>query len=108
MSSDTYKGLETAGIAAAASTAAYLLYTSGKAAFSKPALPPTETKYQAGEAYADPKEVASSLQDDLRAVGIKKSQKELHALLETVLSKGKPLDDKKLTVSFANCMSVQA
>ena len=58
-------------------------------------------KYQAGEDYEDQKVLSTSLFQDLKAIGFAegKSQKEIHALVETIKNTGKPLDDKKLDVS---------
>jgi len=96
---DAFKSLEALGVAALAGGVSYLLYSYGKDSLFKDVAVPAERKYQAGEDYEDPKAVASSLHDDLKAVGITKSRKEIRALIHTVLSKGEPLNDKELTVS---------
>jgi hypothetical protein len=98
-SPDALKNLEALGVAAVAGGASYLLYSYSKDSLFKDVAAPAEKKYQAGEDYEDPKVIASSLHDDLKAVGITKSRKEIRALIDTVQNKGQPLDDKKLTVS---------
>ena len=94
---DALKSLEALGVAAVAGSASYLLYSYSKDSLFKD-VAPAEKKYQAGEDYEDPKAIASSLHDDLKAVGITKSRKEIRALIHTVLTKGQPLNDKELTV----------
>jgi hypothetical protein len=95
---DALKSLEALGVAAVAGSASYLLYSYSKDSLFKDVAVPAEKKYQAGEDYEDPKAIASSLHDDLKAVGITKSRKEIRALIHTVLTKGQPLNDKELTV----------
>jgi hypothetical protein len=55
-------------------------------------------KYQGGESYADDKLVMTSLRNDLKSVGITAGKGDLLVLIETAFSKGKPIDDKKMTV----------
>ena len=87
------------GVAAVAAATVYLLYTYRKqASWLLHGAPASETKYQAGESYAESKEVLTGWVDDLKALGIDASRRDLHTLLEVALDKGKPLDDKKLTV----------
>lgn len=57
-----------------------------------------DLKYQGGEDYADSKELSTSLSADLKAIGLKAAHGDLHTLLETAFSSGKPVDDKKMTV----------
>ena len=96
--SDVTRNMEI-GVAAVAAATVYLLYTYRKqASWLLHGAPASDTKYQAGESYAESKEVLTGWVDDLKALGIDASRRELHTLLEVALDKGKPLDDKKLTV----------
>ena len=98
-SSDSLRSFQIGAAAAAASASAYLLYSHRKEA-SGAIQTPMASKYQGGEDYADPKVVATGLAEDLRSAGIKTSRQNLRTLLAVALSKGEPLDDKKLTVSL--------
>ncbi|KAG2416425.1 hypothetical protein HFD88_007640 [Aspergillus terreus] len=55
-----------------------------------------DEKYQAGEAYGDPKVLATSLIKDLRALGVKGRRSDLRTLIEMVKNKGKPMDDRQM------------
>lgn len=59
-----------------------------------------DEKYQAGEAYGDPKVLATSLIKDLRALGVKGRRSDLRTLIEMVKNKGKPMDDRQMHVSY--------
>ena len=61
-----------------------------------------DMKYQAGEPYGDPEILAPTLRDDLKAVGLKAGVQDLKVLLDVVKNKGKPIDDRELTVSHEN------
>ncbi|GMF69115.1 unnamed protein product [Aspergillus oryzae] len=58
-----------------------------------------DMRYQAGEPYGDPEVLAPTLRDDLKAVGLKAGVQDLKVLLDVVKNKGKPIDDRDLTVS---------
>lgn len=58
-----------------------------------------DEKYQAGEPYGDPKVLAPSLVDDLKAVGLKGGVKDLQTLLQAAKTKGKPANDREMLVS---------
>lgn len=60
-----------------------------------------DQKYQAGEPYGDPNVMATSLVQDLKSMGLKTGVKDLRTLLEVAKSKGKPIDDRQMTVSLA-------
>ncbi|KAL2006622.1 hypothetical protein VTN00DRAFT_9290 [Thermoascus crustaceus] len=55
-----------------------------------------DEKYQAGEPYGDPKALAPSLVDDLKAVGLKGGVKDIQTLLQAAKTKGKPADDREM------------
>lgn len=105
MFSDIPRSIEI-GIAALAGAAAYVLYNNASdIAKAKDII---GAKYQAGEDYADPqkrsdnffadpKAVAKALLADLRSVHGKYKPSELLPLIEQLLKKGEPLDDKKAT-----------
>ncbi|KAF7590130.1 hypothetical protein BBP40_003243 [Aspergillus hancockii] len=57
-----------------------------------------DMKYQAGEPYGDPEILAPTLRDDLKAVGLKAGVQDLKVLLDVVKNKGKPIDDRDLTM----------
>lgn len=58
-----------------------------------------EEKYDVNDAYGDPKVLATGLVGDLKHVGIKAGRKDLFTLLKVATQKGKPVDDKLMTVS---------
>lgn len=60
-----------------------------------------DQKYQAGEPYGDPNVMATSIVQDLKSMGLKTGVKDLRTLLEVAKSKGKPIDDRQMTVSLA-------
>ncbi len=105
MLSDIPRGVEI-GAAAVASAAAFLIYNNASEVKST-----MNTKYQAGEDYADPKKrsdnlfddpktVAIALLADLRSVHGEYKLSQLIPLVEQVLKKGEPLDDKKHTTEL--------
>ncbi|KAF7625730.1 prostaglandin G/H synthase 2/cyclooxygenase 2, pgh2/cox2 [Aspergillus flavus] len=57
-----------------------------------------DMRYQAGEPYGDPEVLAPTLRDDLKAVGLKAGVQDLKVLLDVVKNKGKPIDDRDLTM----------
>lgn len=57
-----------------------------------------DERYQGGEAYADPKTLSTGLLEDMKAIGIKAGQGDIETLLKVGLTKGKPVDDKQMTV----------
>lgn len=64
-----------------------------------------DQKYQAGEPYGDPNVLATGIVQDLKSMGLKTGVKDLRSLLEVAKSKGKPVDDRQMTVSLAeNCI----
>lgn len=65
-----------------------------------------DAKFQAGEPYGDPHVLAPTLADDLKAIGIKTGLKDLHTLLETAKSVGKPMDDRELIVCLPHDASL--
>ena len=100
----TSDDLRTLGIrgtlAVTAAAAAYLLYSNRNSITGSMDSASKKRKYQAGEDYEDPKVLSTTLYQDLKAIGFAegKSQKEIHALIETIKNTGNPLDDKKLDV----------
>ena len=87
----------TAGAGAAAvGTLAYFLYNrQANAAEEKP----SDDKYQGGESYADPKKIETGLLDDIKVLASKgKLISSALTLREVAKEKGKPVDDKKMTV----------
>jgi hypothetical protein len=58
-----------------------------------------EEKYDVNGAYGDPKALTTGLLQDLKHVGIKGGRKSLFTLLKLATQKGKPVDDKLMTVS---------
>lgn len=58
-----------------------------------------DEKYQAGEPYGDPSVMATGLAKDLKSVGLKAGVRDLRTLLQVVKSKGKPVNDREMTVS---------
>ena len=60
-----------------------------------------EEKYQGGEAYADRKKIETGLLADFKALLSRgKLVSTIQTLLEVRAEKGKPIDDKKMTVCF--------
>ncbi|RYP00278.1 hypothetical protein DL763_000889 [Monosporascus cannonballus] len=108
MFSDIPRGVEI-GAAALTGAAAYVLYNNASDAAKAKDL--ANAKYQAGEDYADPqkrsenffsdpKAVAVALLADLKSVHGKFRLSQLIPLVEQVLKKGEPLDDKKGTTEL--------
>lgn len=71
-----------------------------------------EEKYQGGESYADPPKVQTGILEDLKAMGsLKAIVANAQTLYGLAKNKGKPDDDKKMTVrcisnfgvAFSNC-----
>jgi len=61
---------------------------------------PSEDKYQGGESYADPKKVETGVYNDIKILASKgKLISSAQTLYEVSKEKGKPVDDKKMTVS---------
>jgi hypothetical protein len=58
-----------------------------------------DEKYQAGEPYGDPSVMATGIVKDLKSVGLKAGMKDLQTLLKVVQVKGKPVNDREMTVS---------
>ena len=62
-----------------------------------------EEKYQGGEPYADPPVVQTGLLTDLKAMGgLRKIISSAQVLFDLAKNKGKPDDDKKMTVSYCH------
>ena len=60
-----------------------------------------DEKYQAGEPYGNPAVMATGIATDLKSMGLKSGVKDLQTLLEVAKSKGKPINDRDMTVSIA-------
>lgn len=58
----------------------------------------TEEKYDVNDAYGDPKALTTGLLADLKQVGLKAGRRDLLTLLQVALAKGKPIDDRLMTV----------
>ena len=98
---DNRRGLEI-GVAAGAGITAGLLYAyRTNAPWLNPTPASVDNRYQGVESYADPKALSTGLVEDLKALGFKAGEKDLHTLVQTTLAKGKPIDDKQMTVE--NC-----
>lgn len=86
-----------AGAAAGVGTLAYLLYN--RQANSEPKR--EDDKYQGGESYADPPKVETGVLNDMKVLASKGMLiSSGHTLREVAKEKGKPVDDKKMTVSI--------
>lgn len=59
---------------------------------------PTEDKFEGEESYGDPKALSTGIVEDLKAIGVKGIGGDLQTLLEVVMAKGKPVDDKQMVV----------
>lgn len=58
-----------------------------------------EEKYDVDGAYGDPKALTTGLLQDLKHAGIRGVRKNVFTLLQVAMQKGKPVDDKLMTVS---------
>lgn len=58
-----------------------------------------EEKYDVNDSYGDPKVLTTGLLKDLKSVGLKAGRRDILTLLQVALAKGKPVDDKLMTVS---------
>ncbi|KAI9671612.1 MAG: hypothetical protein M1829_004617 [Trizodia sp. TS-e1964] len=95
---DSNRALEL-GAAAGAGLAAFLAYSwKTNAPWLHPARKDTAESYQGGESYGDPKLIATGLLEDLKAIGFKAAHSDLHTLLDVFMAKGKPVDDKLMTM----------
>lgn len=108
MLSDIPRGVEI-GTAALAGVAAFLAYNNSSDATKAKNM--MNTKYQAGEDYADPrkrsdnlfadpKAVSLALLEDLKSVHGHYKLSQILPLVEQLLKKGEPLDDKKHTTEL--------
>ena len=95
------------GVAAGAGIAASLLYAyRNHAPWSNSTSTSVDTRYQGGESYTDPKTLSTGLGEDLKALGLKAGQADLDTLVKVAFEKGKPVDDKQMTVdSLGLCIS---
>jgi hypothetical protein len=57
-----------------------------------------DDKYQGAESYGDAAQLSTGVMDDLKAIGIKGVRGDVQTLLDVALAKGKPVDDKQMTV----------
>lgn len=57
-----------------------------------------DENYQAGEPYGDPTAMATGIATDLKSMGLKSGFKDLRTLFEVAKSKGKPINDRDMTV----------
>jgi hypothetical protein len=57
-----------------------------------------EEAYDVNESYGDPKVLTTGLITDLKSIGLKAGRKDLYTLLQVAMTKGKPVDDKLMTV----------
>lgn len=58
-----------------------------------------DENYQAGEPYGDPTAMATGIATDLKSMGLKGRFKDLRTLFEVAKTKGKPINDRDMTVS---------
>lgn len=58
-----------------------------------------DANYQAGEPYGDPTAMATGIATDLKSMGLKGGVKDLRTLFEVAKTKGKPINDRDMTVS---------
>ena len=61
-----------------------------------------DDKYQGEESYGDPELITTGVMDDLKAVGVKGARGDIKTLLDVALTKGKPVDDRQMTVTRAS------
>jgi hypothetical protein len=86
-----------AGAAAGVGTLLYLANQQGSSS-SKDV---KEEKYQGGESYGDPVKVKTGVFNDIKVLASKgKLISSAQTLYDVSKEKGKPVDDKKMTVSF--------
>jgi hypothetical protein len=64
-------------------------------------------KYDVNNSYGDPGVLATGLVADLKHIGIKAGRKHLRTLLQVAMTKGEPVDDKLMTVSWLSVMGYQ-
>lgn len=58
-----------------------------------------DDKYQGEESYGDPELITTGVMDDLKAIGVKGARGDIKTLLDVALAKGKPSDDRQMTVT---------
>jgi hypothetical protein len=58
-----------------------------------------EEKYDVNGSYGDPKALTTGLIRDLKHIGVKAGRKDILTLLQVAMAKGKPIDDRLMTVS---------
>ena len=59
---------------------------------------PEQVKYAGRDSYGDPEVLSTGLAEDLKAIGLKGIPEDLKTLIGVWATKGKPVDDKKMTV----------
>ncbi|KAJ6084361.1 hypothetical protein N7486_011161 [Penicillium sp. IBT 16267x] len=57
-----------------------------------------DENYQAGEPYGDPTAMATGIATDLKSIGLKGGFKDLRTLFEVANTKGKPINDRDMTM----------
>ncbi|KAJ6007231.1 hypothetical protein N7522_005582 [Penicillium canescens] len=57
-----------------------------------------DENYQAGEPYGDPTAMATGIATDLKSMGLKGGVKDLRTLFEVAKAKGKPINDRDMTM----------
>ncbi|KAJ5758694.1 hypothetical protein N7520_005850 [Penicillium odoratum] len=57
-----------------------------------------DENYQAGEPYGDPTAMATGIATDLKSMGLKGGFKDLRTLFEVAKAKGKPINDRDMTM----------
>lgn len=65
-----------------------------------------QVKYAGRDSYGDPDVVSTGIAEDLKAIGLKGISEDFKTLIGVWATKGKPVDDKKMTVrNWANFLA---
>lgn len=67
---------------------------------------PKQVKYAGRDSYGDPEVASTGIAEDLKAIGLKGISEDFKTLIGVWATKGKPVDDKKMTVrNWANSLA---
>lgn len=67
-----------------------------------------QVKYAGRDSYGDPDVVSTGIAEDLKAIGLKGISEDLKTLIGVWATKGKPVDDKKMTVrNWAHSLAIR-
>jgi hypothetical protein len=67
-----------------------------------------EEKYNFNGSYGDPKVLTTGLIRDLQHIGVRAGRRDILTLMQLAMTKGKPIDDKLMTVSILISMKYQS